>query len=164
MPSSEQEQQQKEILAYYAALPERASQDSIVAMLRELQDLHGFLSPELQQLAADSVGVKLSVIECIMKLYKSLKPAPYSHQITVCVGPRCTGADAQVLETVKEILGIRGNTAPSGTLSADKKVLLETKSCIKHCRTAPNLTVDGVHYPYMTAEKSKKILRELFKT
>lgn len=161
MMPTDSEQALKEILDYYGSLSERDSQETIVAMLRELQDVYGFLSLELLQMAAEAAGVKLSVITCIMKLYKSLKPAPYRHQVTVCTGPRCAKADDRVLQAVKEVLGIKGTVALSGTLSSDQSVLLETKNCLKHCKTAPNMTVDGVLYPHMTAEEAKKLLKRL---
>lgn len=161
MLPTESEQMRKEILDYYSALSDRDSQETIVNMLRELQDVYGYLSPELQQMAAEAAGVKLSVIVCIMKLYKSLKPAPYRHQVTVCTGPQCARADDRVLQAAKEVLGIKGTVALSGTLSSDQSVLLQTKHCMKQCKTGPNLTVDGVLYPHMTEGETKKLLRRL---
>lgn len=138
----------EEILSYYSSMASPASQETIVAMLREIQELKGFISPEHKAMAAEAAGVKVSVIDCIMKLYKSLKPAAYEHRITVCTGARCKGGTHQKaweknLEKLKKTLGIKGHVTPAGALSADGTILLETRDCLKQCRTAPNLLFDG---------------------
>ena len=43
----------REILDYYRGLPERSSQEAIVEMLRELQDIHGCISPYMLEQAAE---------------------------------------------------------------------------------------------------------------
>ena len=42
----------REILDYYRGLPERSSQEASVEMLRELQDIHGCISPYMLEQAA----------------------------------------------------------------------------------------------------------------
>lgn len=48
--------QTREILDYYRGLPERSSQEAIVEMLRELQDIHGCISPYMLEQAAEAAG------------------------------------------------------------------------------------------------------------
>ena len=47
----------REILDYYRGLPERSSQEAIVEMLRELQGVHGCISPYVLEQAAEAAGV-----------------------------------------------------------------------------------------------------------
>lgn len=144
----EKNQEMAEVWSFYSSMKKPASQETIVAMLTEIQEIRGFISPECRALAAEAAGVKESVIDCIMKLYKSLKPAAYEHRITVCTGERCLSKEnrkrqEERLENLKRRFGIQGVIPPEGALSADGTVLLETQNCLKHCRTAPNILLDG---------------------
>lgn len=151
----------KEILGYYSSMTSPSSQDNIVSMLQEIQELYGCISPEHSAMAAEAAGVKETVIDCIMKLYKSLKPAPYRHRLTVCTGKNCHREEKDFLDTIKKELGIKGKIPPSGALSSDKKILLETRDCLKQCRTAPNFLLDGKLYAGSSSHDVKKLIKTL---
>lgn len=155
MDREEQDRALEEILNYYKDIKDPGSQDNLVTLLREIQEVYGCIPSDLQQIAADTAGVKLSSVTCIMKLYKSLKPAAYSHKITVCTGPRCGAKNQNILETVKKELGIGADG-----LSRDKQIFLDTKSCMKQCRTAPNMMIDGIVYPNLNAGEVKELLQK----
>lgn len=150
----------KEILSYYGSMTAPSSQENIVSMLQEIQEIFGYISPEHKEMAAEAAGVKTSVVDCIMKLYKSLKPAPYRHVLTVCTGKNCHTNSKDFLSIIKKELGIKGKIPSSGALSQDKKILLETRDCLKQCRTAPNLYVDGRMCPYVGEEELKKMIKQ----
>lgn len=151
----------KEILGYYSSMTSPSSQDNIVSMLQEIQELYGCISPEHSAMAAEAAGVKETVIDCIMKLYKSLKPAPYRHRLTVCTGKNCHREEKDFLDTIKKELGIKGKIPPSGALSSDQKILLETRDCLKQCRTAPNFLLDGKLYTGGGNSAVKKLIKTL---
>lgn len=133
----------KEILEYYGSQREKGSQDTIVTMLRELQEVAGYLTPELKKQAAKTAEVKESFIDILVKRYPSLKEAAYHHVITVCCGPRCGAKGGlELLEILKEELEIGKDG-----ISRDGTVYLKTQNCLKQCKTAPNLLVDGILYP-----------------
>lgn len=128
----------KEILDYYSGLERRASQEIIVDMLRELQELCGCISHALMEMAADAAGVKTSTIQAIVKRIPSLKETAYQKEILICVGKNCAAkGNLELLEKVKKRLEINGDG-----ISRDGKVCLKTRACLKHCRTAPNVMVD----------------------
>ena len=86
-----------------------------------------------------AAGVKVSLIQVIMKRYPSLKKSPYVHEIIVCTGRNCAGRDnLKVLQEVKRLLKIG-----SDGISEDGRVYMKTRACLKQCRTAPNIMVDG---------------------
>ncbi len=85
------EVQIREILDYYRGREDRASQETVVDMLRELQEAQGFLSPGLLAAAVETAGVKESTMRAILKRFPSLKTAPYRHEIVVCLGKNCGG-------------------------------------------------------------------------
>ncbi|WP_024736011.1 NAD(P)H-dependent oxidoreductase subunit E [Enterocloster asparagiformis] len=132
------EVQIREILDYYGGREDRASQETVVEMLRELQDAQGFLSPGILAAAAETAGVKESTVRAILKRCPSLKTAPYRHEIVVCLGKNCGGRNIEVLQELRRRL----KTGPDG-ISADGRVKVSTRSCLKSCRTAPNVMVDG---------------------
>lgn len=145
----------EEILNYYGSLPDRNSQENIVAMLRELQEVNGCIGPALTQQAAQTAGVKAAVIQVILKRYPSLKPAPFFHEIVVCTGRSCAGkGNGELLQDLKIRLNIKKNG-----ISADGKVCLRTRNCLKNCRTAPNILVDGVLYSGKTVDEIIKIIK-----
>lgn len=143
----------EEILEAYRG-EEALPQEEIVAMLREIQEKLGCIPWDAREAAAEAAGVKQSVIDTIIRLYPSLKPAPYRHRLIVCQGKSCgfKGGRA-VLEAVYREL----NPDKNG-LSADGQFLVETTSCLKQCRTAPNLSLDGRIYTSVQAEDVKKII------
>lgn len=143
-----------EILDYYRGLPERSSQETIVEMLRELQEVHGCISPYVLKQAAEAAGVRDSMVQAICKRYPSLKTAPYSHEIILCTGRNCAAKGSlTVLDELRKRLG-----AGKDGVSDDGTVCLKTRDCLKNCRKAPNAMVDGRMCSGLDAEG---ILREL---
>jgi NADH-quinone oxidoreductase subunit E len=149
-----QDERMREILDYYRGLPERSSQETIVELLRELQEVYGCISPFVLEQAAEAAGVRESMIQAICKRYPSLKTAPYAHEIVLCTGRNCAAKGSlAVLDELKKRLGV----GKSG-ISEDGAVCLRTRNCLKNCRKAPNVMVDGRMCSGLDAEG---ILREL---
>ena len=139
--------QTREILDYYRGLPERSSQEAIVEMLRELQDIHGCISPYMLEQAAEAAGVRDSMVQAICKRYPSLKTAPYNHEIILCTGRNCASKGSiTVMDELKKRLGVGKNG-----ISEDGTVCLKTRNCLKNCRKAPNVMVDGRLCSYMVS-------------
>lgn len=144
----EEKQEIKEILDWHRSIPDRGSQEAIVDMLRQLQGICGYLPENLQQEAAQAAGVSLSVVKTLIRFCPDLKSAAYRHVLTVCTGERCGKRQgAAVLEAVHRKLRVGKDG-----LSADGKVLVVTRNCLKHCRTSPNLLLDGKHFGGMRPE------------
>ena len=102
--------QTREILDYYRGLPQRSSQETIVEMLRELQDVHGCISPDMLEQAAEAAGVRDSMVQAICKRYPSLKTAPYNHEIILCTGRNCASKGSlTVMDELKKRLGVGKN-------------------------------------------------------
>lgn len=141
----------QEIIEYYEAQRDAGSQDNIVALLREVQDVYGYIPTEKTAAMAERLGIKEAVILKLIKLYPSFKKAPYSHWITVCTGTRCAekGASA-VFEAVMKAVEAKG--------SGSFKIVM--KECLKRCGTAPNLMVDGDSYGNVKPEDIASILEK----
>ena len=152
--NTENEIQTNEILDYYAGLQNRSSPERIVEMLRELQEVNGCIGPGLREMAAQAADVKVSTIQAIIKRIPSLKESAYRHEIVFCIGKNCAAKGSlDVLQKLKQKLGINGDG-----ISRDGTVYLKTRSCLKHCRTAPNVMVDGCLCCGKSAEEIAKLV------
>lgn len=144
----EEKQEINEILDWHRSGPDRGSQEAIVDMLRQLQEICGYLPESLQQEAAEAAGVSLSVVKTLIRFCPDLKSAAYRHVLTVCTGERCGKRQgAAVLEAVRRELRVGKDG-----LSADGMVLVVARNCLKHCGTSPNLLLDGKHFGRMRPE------------
>lgn len=157
---SEQNKLLEDIFSYYDKLDKPAQQDEVVNLLREIQDICGFIPPEAKQRAADTLGVKEAVLTCLIRRFPSLKEAPYQHTVTVCTGERCGKKHGmEILQIVKRDLQIdERNGSGKPMLSKNGKVLLKTQSCLKQCRTSPNLMIDGKIHHQVRPEDVPKLL------
>lgn len=153
-------EQLEEIFSYYDKVNKPAQQDDVVNMLREIQELCGFISPEMKQRAADTLGVKEAVLTCLIRRFPSLKEADYQHTVIVCTGERCGRKQGiEVYQAVKRELQIEGkNPFGKPVLSKNGKVLMKTQNCLKQCRTAPNLMIDGKVYRQVKPEDVQGLL------
>lgn len=135
-----------EIRSYYCSQPDATSQENLVAMLREIQDLLGCIPADIQEDIADALGLKPIVIRQLIKLYPSLTSAPRRHKITVCTGSACSADQSGLLlDSLRQ--AIHG-----------KPFTLTTKSCLKQCRTAPNLKIDEDFFASVQPEDIHDIL------
>lgn len=157
---NEQDRQLEDIFSYYNNVDKPAQQEEIVNMLREIQDLCGFISTDMKKRAADILGVKEAVLTCLIRRFPSLKEADYQHVVTVCIGERCSRKNGnEILQSVKKELQI-DEKCISGKplLSKNGKVLLKTQNCLKQCRTSPNLMIDGEVYHQVKEEDVPALL------
>lgn len=141
----------QEIMEYYEVQRDAKSQDNLVSLLREVQDLYGYIPAEKVAVMAERLGIKEAVILQLIKLYPSFRKASYSHCITVCTGARCgaQGASA-IMDAVMKAAKANG----------DGKFKIVMKECLKSCGTAPNLTVDGDSYGNVRPEEVASILEK----
>lgn len=145
----QKERQWQEIVDYYGGQKDAKSQDNIVEMLREVQELYGYIPSEKTGAMADALGVKQTLLLQLIKLYPSFKKAPYGHCITVCTGARCgSEGSAEVFEAVLKAV----ETRESGAF----KIMM--KECLKQCKTATNLMVDSDSYGHVKPEEVAAIL------
>ena len=150
------EEQLREIIDYYAAQKDN-SQEQLVAMLREAQELCGYIPGEWKREAAQAVGVKETYLDCIIRMYPSLKACDYQYVVTACTGPRCGNkGGAEILKTIRETLEIGKDG-----LSRDGRFCLRTQNCLKHCKTSPNMKINGEIYGNLTPEKVRDLLMDL---
>ena len=152
----DREESINEILSYYSCRKDKKEQETVAAMLRELQEACGGISPKLQERAAQAAGIKVSVIQYLVRMYSDLKETPYEHTVTVCTGIRCRNkGGAAVSQAVRKALGIKKEG-----LSADGNVYLHVRGCLRNCGTSPNLLIDGKLFSKVKPEQVPDILEK----
>lgn len=147
----------EEIFRYYSEQKDKASQEMVVSLLRELQEAEGCLTMELRRRTAEVTGVSEAFLQCLIRKYPSLKETRCSHEITACTGERCAkkgGLD--IFEQLKRELKPDKNG-----ISADGVFELRTRNCLKQCRTSPNLMIDGTLYSGKELQNIAELLRKI---
>ena len=80
----------EEIFEYYKGRDDCASQESLVDMFREIQEVYGYIPAELKERMAREFCVKETFLNCIIQRYPSLKEQKITHTVIVCSGERCS--------------------------------------------------------------------------
>lgn len=157
MLEEEYEKQIEEIILCYEDLKDDYQQDRLVELLREIQEVYGYIPDDVQQRVCQEFEIKEVVIKSLLKYYPSLHSVK-RHIITLCVGPRCSArGSAEVADAVREELRkIRENK--DGLVFA-----VRTQNCMKHCTIGPNLKIDDKLYSGVIPEAVGKILGEYVK-
>lgn len=152
-----QKQELEDIFSYYAAQKDKASQEMVVSLLREVQEVQGCLTADIKHRVAETAGVTENFVQCLIRMYPSLKEVKCSHEIIACTGERCGKKNGiAVLEQLRRELKPDKNG-----ISADGRYELRTQNCLKQCRTSPNLLIDGKLYSGERLKNIKKLLNEL---
>lgn len=113
---------------------------SLISVLHAAQEAYGYLSDEVMEFVAKSLGLPLSQVSGVVSFYaffNRTKKGKYA--ISICLGTAChvKGAD-NVLEACKEHLGI-----DAGETTEDEMYTLEVCHCVGTCSLAPVLTING---------------------
>jgi NADH:ubiquinone oxidoreductase subunit E len=106
----------------------------LIEILREAQEIFGFLPPEVQQYIAEKTGVPLNHIYGVVTFYNFFSMEPRGkHIINVCLGTACYVKGAErLIQMLSDELGITlGKTTP------DHKFTLSAVRCVGACSLAP---------------------------
>lgn len=138
--------------------PEERKAAAMIPVLRVGQEIFGYLSPAVQRLAADRLGVSPARAEEVATFYVMFQTKPVGrHVVEVCTNVACclTGGDV-IFERLKRKLGVQnGGTTPDGRFT------LREVECLGACSTAPAMLVDEDMLERLTPEQAEKILEEL---
>lgn len=131
----EQNELYRQTLKEYDGCPRPLGQERLVELLREVQEIYGCIPKDIQQEIGELFEIKQTVIGRLIRLYPSLKEAPWRHRVTVCLGARCGSKEAQaVLDEARRLLG------------TDGRFHLTVQNCMKSCKTGPNMRIDSDEY------------------
>ena len=134
------------------------SEESLIAVLKDIQNQHGYLPQEALRHVSEKLAVPLSKIFCIATFYSSFSLEPKGKNvISVCQGTAChvkKGEEVVTSLTRALKLGSDRKTSPDGAFTVEKV------RCMGCCSIAPAVQVNGEHYGQVTQNSVANILRK----
>ena len=150
MKNEQEKQKILEIIRQYNDGPA-----SLVQVLTIIQEEHGYLPQNVQQLVADEMKVPFSRVYEVTSFYSRFTTEQKGKcDISVCLGTACYVKGAHhILDELKRKLNIEeGKTTPDGLFS------LGSSRCIGACALAPAITVNKEVHAMMNTQKVAEIL------
>ncbi len=144
-----------ELAAVLKRYPPDHKKSAMLPALRIGQELFGHVSPAVQQLAADRLGVSPARAEEVATFYVMFHTQPIGrHLVELCTNVSCclTGAD-RMFEHLKKKLAVA-----NGGTTADGRVTFREVECLGSCGTAPAMLVDDEMHERLSIEKIDQIL------
>ncbi|MFN9871455.1 MAG: NAD(P)H-dependent oxidoreductase subunit E [Cyanobacteriota bacterium] len=131
-----------------------ARSDSLIEVLHQVQELHGYLSPEALRQVATLMRLPLSRVYGVASFYHlfRLEP-PTAHRCAVCLGTACfVRGGAQLARRLETRLGVDlDDAAGNGTWA------LQHVSCLGACGQAPVVVVDGVLLTKLPVDRREEL-------
>ena len=146
----------KEIFDYYCKYSNRLSQEELVAMLREIQEVcGGVITAEALQRVCDKLGVKDSYISTVIKFVPDIKTEKVLHRLSICGGVNCKSNNSGELN---DYIRKNYNVAPGG-ICEKYGFSYDVCGCLKHCAHGPNIKWDGKVFSKVTPDILDDIIR-----
>ena len=132
--------------------------ENIIVVLKEIQDMNGYISQNDIKQLSDYFKIKESEILATIKFNKNLTLNKKGEiLIRVCNGPNCVKKGSiSIKNKIEKILNIK-----EGQTTEDGKFTLETINCFKKCGNAPNVEIDGHLYSNITEKEIISIINKL---
>ena len=141
-----------EIIAVNRKIP-----GSVIGVLRECQDVVGYLPIELIDYISLGLNLSRSEVFGVASFYSLFSFEPKGrHLIKVCMGTACyvKGAN-RVLQEFERILKIK-----AGEVTEDQNFSIENLRCVGACGLAPVVMINEKVYGYMTPQKVHDVLEQ----
>ena len=132
--------------------------ESIVSLLQEAQEKHGYLPKDLIYEIAERSGVSPAKVMGVATFYSQFRLQPVGkYVIMLCKETAChvNGAD-MIARAIREELGIG-----DGETTKDGLFTLKFVACLGCCSLSPVMMVNETAFGSLTAEKAKEILRRI---
>ena len=130
---------------------------SVIGVLRECQDVVGYLPVELIDYISYGMNLSSSEVFGVASFYSLFSFEPKGrHLIKVCMGTAC------YVKGIKEAIGRIENqyNIKEGGVSEDRRFSLEAVRCLGACGLAPVVVVDQDTYGAVKADKVVETLEK----
>ncbi len=142
----------RELVARYPA-----PRSALLPVLHMAQEDFGWLSPEVQQMVADVLGVSLMHVREVVTFYTMFREQPCGkYLMEVCTNASCmlNGAN-ELVRHMCEKLGIRvGETTPDGLFTVTEV------ECAGACGGAPVVQINNEYHERVTPEDMDAFIDE----
>lgn len=134
------------------------AQGGLIAVLQKAQDIYGYLPMELIEYIAGKMQIKPAKVLGVATFYTQFRLKPIGKNlILLCQGTACHVNSSKVIEdAIFEYLHIR-----DGETTEDGLFTLNNVACLGCCSLSPVMMINGHTYGGLTAEKTKKILKDI---
>jgi NADH-quinone oxidoreductase subunit E len=135
----------------------RSRPGALIPVLRECQEVCGYLPVYIQQYIADGLGLPGSTVFGVVTFYSFFTMTPRGrHTARVCLGTACFVKGAgETLSGFKRELGI-----DVGETTEDRRFSLEAVRCLGACGLAPVTIIDDDTYRDLTSQRVAKVVRK----
>jgi NADH:ubiquinone oxidoreductase subunit E len=130
---------------------------SIIGVLRECQDLVGWLPIELIDYISDGLNLSRSEVFGVASFYSLFSLTPKGrHLVKVCMGTAC------YVKGIKEVISRISNeyNLKEGHTTEDRRFSLQAVRCLGACGLAPVVVVDQDTYGGVKADKVVETLKK----
>jgi NADH:ubiquinone oxidoreductase subunit E len=134
------------------------AEGELINILREAQELFGYLPAEVQLFIARKLGIPAAKVYGVATFYSYFTMEPRGkHVISICLGTACfvKGAD-KISEEFRKQLNIK-----EGSTSEDGLYTIDSVRCVGACGLAPVVIVDGKVHGRVRAEDVAQIIGEI---
>ena len=130
-------------------------QGILIPVLKEVQDICGYLPKKVQQRIAQGLQLPASQVYCVVSFYAFFTTIPRGkHVIRVCLGTACyVRGSKQILDNLQRELHVE-----VGGITQDRKFSLEAVRCLGACGLAPVMVVGSDTYGMITPGKAIEIV------
>ncbi len=135
----------------------RNTPGSIIAVLRECQDVVGYLPAELMDYISSGMNLPASDVYGVASFYALFSMTPKGrHTIKMCIGTAC------YVKGVKEVMSRIANTfnIREGETSEDRRFSLEGVRCLGACGLAPVMVVGPDTHGAISSDKIIQLLEQ----
>jgi NADH:ubiquinone oxidoreductase subunit E len=132
------------------------SQGVLIPVLKEVQDICGYLPKKVQHRIARGLQLPASQVYGVVSFYAFFTTIPRGkHIIRVCLGTACyVRGSKQILDNLQRELHVE-----VGGITQDRKFSLEAVRCLGACGLAPVMVVGSDTYGMITPGKAIEIVR-----
>ena len=155
LPREKVEHFDRELQAIVKRYPPDRKSAAMLPAIRLGQEVFGYVSPAVQQLAADRLGVSPARAEEVATFYVMFHTKPIGrHLVEVCTNVSCslTGGD-RLFEYLKKKLELA-----NGETTRDGRITLREVECLGSCGTAPAILVDEEMYERVDTKKLDQLI------
>ena len=133
----------------------RKRQGILIPVLKEVQDICGYLPKKVQHRIAQGLQLPASQVYGVVSFYAFFTTIPRGkYIIRVCLGTACyVRGSKQILDNLQRELHV-----DVGGITQDRKFSLEAVRCLGACGLAPVMVVGNDTYGMITPGKAVEIL------
>jgi NADH:ubiquinone oxidoreductase subunit E len=129
---------------------------ALIPVLKEVQDICGYLPKKVQHRIAQGLQLPSSQVYGVVSFYAFFTTIPRGkYVIRVCLGTACyVKGSKQILDNLQRVLKVE-----VGGITQDRKFSLEGVRCLGACGLAPVLVVGHDTYGMVSPGKAIEIVR-----